>query len=74
MAIAQRASVDVAFLESFGDAFNRHDLDGIMAHMTEDCVFYRSSGPDTFGTKYEGQAATRAAFEDVLSYLRERLS
>jgi ketosteroid isomerase-like protein len=70
VAIAQRASVDVAFLESFGDAFNRHDLDGIMAHMTEDCVFYRSSGPEAFGTKYAGQAAARAAFEEVMRLIQ----
>ncbi len=70
MAIAQSGSVDVAFLESFAEAFNRHDLDGIMAHMTEDCVFYRSSGPHAYGTKYEGQAAVRAGFEDVMRTVR----
>ena len=66
MAIEQRDQVDVAFLQSFGEAFNRHDLDGIMAHMTDDCVFYRSSGGEVVGTTYQGQAAVRAGFEDVM--------
>src|SRR3954452_8005281 len=67
VAIEQRAQVDVAFLKSLGEAFNRHDLDGIMRHMTDDCVFLRSSGSEVVGTRYEGQAAVRAAFADVMS-------
>jgi ketosteroid isomerase-like protein len=66
VATVQQQPVDVAFLERFAEAFNRHDLDAIMAHMTEDCVFYRSSGPEPYGTRYQGQAAVRAAFEDVM--------
>jgi taurine dehydrogenase small subunit len=70
MATTAESRVDVAFLESFAEAFNRHDLDGIMAHMTEDCVFYRSSGSDVRGTEYVGRAAVRAAFEDVMRLIR----
>ena len=36
--------VSIEFLVSFCDAFNRHDLDALMAHMTEDCVFDASAG------------------------------
>jgi ketosteroid isomerase-like protein len=70
MAVTPEPKVDVAFLERFADAFNRHDLDGILAHMTDDCVFYRSSGPDVQGARYAGQAAVRAAFEDVMRTVR----
>jgi len=70
MAIAQRDTVDVAFLESFAEAFNRHDLDGILAHMTDDCVFLRSSGSQSCGTRYQGREAVRAAFEDVMRAIR----
>jgi len=70
MAVSERNTVDVPFLESFCAAFNRHDLDAVMAHMTEDCVFTRSSGPDADGQRCEGQAATRAGFESVMSVIR----
>ncbi len=59
--------VDVAFLESFCDAFNRHDLDALMAHMTEDCVFLSSAGPDQEGRRYSGQQEVRAGFADVFA-------
>ena len=57
--------VTVGFLQSFADAFNAHDLDAIMSHMTEDCIFQASAGPDSDGKKFTGQQAVRKAFEDV---------
>ena len=54
-----------AFLQSFADAFNAHDLDEIMSHMTDDCVFEASAGPDVDGEKFTGQEQVRKAFEDV---------
>ena len=59
------AEVTTEFLQAFADAFNRHDADGIMALMTEDCVFEASAGPEVCGARYVGQEAVRAAFEDV---------
>ena len=50
-------------LQEFGAAWNRHDLDGLMAYMTEDCIFYASRGPELMGEAHVGQAAVRAAFE-----------
>lgn len=58
-------NVTEAFLQSFADAFNAHDLDAIMSHMTDDCVFEASAGPDADGEKFTGQAQVRKAFEDV---------
>jgi ketosteroid isomerase-like protein len=49
-------------VERFNEAFNRHDVDAVMALMTEDCVFENTSPPD--GQRLEGQAAVRAAWED----------
>ena len=46
-------------MSAFGEAMNRHDLDEIMALMTEDCVFNSSSGPDICGTHFEGQEDVR---------------
>lgn len=42
----------------FTEAFNREDLDGVMAYMAEDALY------DEFnGARSEGKAAIRAAFE-----------
>lgn len=53
------------FLQSFADAFNAHDVKAIMSHMTADCVFEASAGPDADGQKFTGQAQVKKAFEDV---------
>jgi taurine dehydrogenase small subunit len=59
--------VDFAFLESFCDAFNRHDLDALMEHMTDDCIFDASAGPTPDGRRYAGQAAVRGGFAEVFA-------
>lgn len=59
--------VTTSFLDAFADAFNRHDADAIMSMMTEDCVFESSAGPEVCGTRYAGQPAVRAGFEEVFA-------
>jgi ketosteroid isomerase-like protein len=54
-------TLDLKFLEDFFDAWNRHDIDAIMANMTEDCIYEASSGSELWGTRYSGQKAVRAA-------------
>lgn len=54
-------------LHEFGDAFNRHDLEALMAMMTEDCVFDASAGRSVDGEHHRGQAAVRAAFAEVFA-------
>jgi ketosteroid isomerase-like protein len=49
----------------FGAAFDQRDVEGIMAAMTEDCVFESTSPPD--GVRYEGQAAVRAVWEELFA-------
>ena len=49
----------LATIERFNDAFNRHDVDAVMALMTDDVVFENTSPPPE-GERYEGQAAVRA--------------
>jgi ketosteroid isomerase-like protein len=41
------------------DAFNRHDLDAIMAFFADDAVFESPRGPDPHGRRFEGKAAVR---------------
>jgi ketosteroid isomerase-like protein len=45
-------------------AFDRHDLDGIMAHFVDDCVFETPLGTQAWGHRVEGREAVRAAFAD----------
>ena len=53
---------DEAMLQGFADAWNRHDLDGLMTFMTDDCEFRSSAGPQSGGTVYQGREAVRAGF------------
>jgi len=55
------------FLQSFADAFNAHDVKAIMSHMTNDCVFEASAGPDADGEKSIGQEQVKKAFENVFA-------
>lgn len=55
------------FLQSFADAFNAHDINAIMAHMTDDCIFQASAGPDADGEKFIGKEQVAKAFEDVFA-------
>ncbi len=41
------------------DGFNRHDLDAIMAHFSEDCVFETPRGPDRWGRRFMGKDEVR---------------
>jgi ketosteroid isomerase-like protein len=56
------APVTAATLEAFSDAWNRHDIDALMAFMTDDCVFMTAGGPDACGTRHVGSDAVRKAF------------
>lgn len=56
---------NAAVMAAFGDAFNRHDLDAIMALMTDDCVFNSFAGPDICGTHFEGQEEVRRGFMKI---------
>ena len=43
-------------------AFDRHDVDAIMEHFTEDAVFESPRGSDAWGTRFVGKDAVREAF------------
>lgn len=53
----------IGIVRQFNDALNNGDVDGMMRCMTEDCVF-ENTYPPPDGTRYEGQAAVRAFWED----------
>ena len=48
-------------IDRFNDAFNSHDVDAIMALMTDDVVFDNTTPPD--GERYEGTEAVRGFWE-----------
>ena len=52
-------------LQTFADAWNRHDVDALMSMMTSDCVFEASTGNMIDGQRHEGQHAVRAAYAAV---------
>ena len=52
-------------IERFNDAFNRYDVDAVMAAMTDDCVFESTSPP--LGERHEGPQAVRAAWDDFFT-------
>ena len=45
-------------VERFNEAFNRHDVEGVMGAMTDDSIFENTS-PFPDGTRYEGAGAVR---------------
>ena len=53
-------------VERFNAAFNRHDVDAIMALMTDDCLF-ENTFPAPDGERYVGQAAVRAMWERLFA-------
>src|SRR5579864_3470865 len=59
-----RAATTLEAINRFNAAFNRHDVDAIMAAMTDDCVF-ENTYPPPDGQRFEGQAAVRGAWEEL---------
>lgn len=48
---------------AFNEAFNRHDVDGMMALMSEDCVFENTT-PAPDGSRYEGKKVVRLFWQE----------
>ena len=59
----------LAVLNEVLDAFNRHDLEAIMSHFADDCVFESPRGPDPWGRRFVGKREVReglaARFEGI---------
>ena len=58
-------AVTEADLEAFAQAWNRHDIDALMAFMADGCVFHTWTGPDASGTRHIGRDAVRAAYQQA---------
>lgn len=57
----------VALLEAIGDAFNRHDVDGILSFFAEDGVFDQPAGAEIWGHRYSGKEEIRQAFSTLFA-------
>lgn len=53
----------LATVQRFNEAFNRHDVEAVMALMTSDCVF-ESTRPPPDGERVEGQERVRSYWEE----------
>lgn len=54
-----------ACLERFADAWNAHDINGLMACMAADCEFRASAGTEACGAAHTGREAVRATYAAV---------
>jgi steroid delta-isomerase-like uncharacterized protein len=54
--------MDVRTLEAITDAFNRHDVEAIMAFFADDATFDAPRGSKPWGARAEGAAAVAQAF------------
>jgi ketosteroid isomerase-like protein len=61
VAVSDDTVLDV--IDRFNDAWNRQDLDTMMALTDEDVVFESTSPPD--GRRFEGRAAVRGAWAEI---------
>jgi ketosteroid isomerase-like protein len=59
----------LASLRAILDGFNAHDLEAIMRHFAEDCIFDSPRGPEPCGRRFEGIEQVRrglaARFETI---------
>ena len=53
-------------IHAFNAALNEHNIDAVMALMTDDCIF-ENTWPAPDGERYEGQAAVRAFWEKLIA-------
>ena len=65
--MSQQNAVTVELLRDLLEAFNAHDLDGIMTFFAEDCSFDMPRGTQPFGTRYVGKAQVRAGLASRFS-------
>jgi len=62
---AQAVEDALAAVARFGAAFDRQDVDAVMAAMTADCVFESTAPPD--GVRYVGRDAVRGAWTEFFA-------
>lgn len=64
MQVSDSAVETLETISRFNAAFNRHDVDAIMALMTDDCLFDNTFPPPD-GCRFAGQSAVRDVWEEM---------
>jgi len=59
----RQTETTVEVINQFNEAFNRHDVQAVMALMTDDCVF-DNTYPAPDGERFEGQEAVGRFWEE----------
>lgn len=57
--VTRGKQIDAETLKDVLEAFNRHDLEAIMAYFAEDAVLETPRGTEPRGSRFEGKAAVR---------------
>lgn len=57
MKIEETVTIDT--LQEIANAFNRHDVEGIMAFFAADAIFETPKGPDQWGRRFVGREQVR---------------
>ena len=60
-----------AFVDRFNRVWNAHDVDGILAMMTDDVVFEASFGTDPWGTRVIGRAGVRQFLKEMFDRIAD---
>jgi uncharacterized protein (TIGR02246 family) len=63
--MSQENQVTPEFLVTFTQAWNDQDLDKLMDHMADDCVFMASVGTEVEGTTWVGRDEVRKGFASL---------
>jgi ketosteroid isomerase-like protein len=64
--IDSETSTTLDVIARFNEAFNRHDVDAVMALMTDD-VRFENTSPAPAGEVFQGQAAVRAFWDRLFA-------
>jgi ketosteroid isomerase-like protein len=59
MSVSEQPSISVETLKAVLEAFNRHDLEGVLGFFAEECVLEMPRGRDPWGQRFEGKAQVR---------------
>ena len=63
----EEAGITPTLLDAITDAYNRNDIDAVMSFFAKDAVFDHASGPDIYGTRFEGLETIRGIFQGLFN-------
>nr|WP_299245079.1 nuclear transport factor 2 family protein [uncultured Halomonas sp.] len=52
-------------MQDLFEAFNRHDIDAVMAYFHDEILFETVAGPEAYGTRIKGKQAVSEQFENT---------